>query len=236
MAHIGFTPQSEHTLGGYRVQGRGDAAATVVEEALAIEAAGAFAVVMEMVPGDVAAEVTKARLDPHHRHRRRRGLRRPGAGLAGRLRAAHRPDGEVRQAVRRPARRSSCDAAREYADDVKAGTFPGPDHTLLSAAQAPLSGDPASRYAWRACAACSPASRSPCSQRRGSAAHVAPSPAPRRRPRPPRRHRQRRPGPAPPTPARPGGRAAAVPALDVRRQVTGLDHPWDVQPIGDGRC
>src|SRR3954464_14717063 len=55
MAHIGFTPQSEHSLGGYRVQGRGDAAAQVVAEAKALEDAGAFAVVMEMVPGEVAA-------------------------------------------------------------------------------------------------------------------------------------------------------------------------------------
>src|SRR5687767_10971273 len=60
MAHIGFTPQSEHTLGGYRVQGRGDAAARVIEEARELEAAGAFAVVMEMVPGDVAGQVTKS--------------------------------------------------------------------------------------------------------------------------------------------------------------------------------
>src|SRR6478672_11501007 len=60
MAHIGFTPQSEHNLGGYRVQGRGDAAKKVVEEAIAMEESGAFAVVMEMVPGDVAAEVTAA--------------------------------------------------------------------------------------------------------------------------------------------------------------------------------
>src|SRR5262245_17279181 len=59
MAHIGFTPQSEHGLGGYRVQGRGDNSQRIVEEALALEEAGAFAIVMEMVPGDVAAEVTK---------------------------------------------------------------------------------------------------------------------------------------------------------------------------------
>src|SRR6478672_12470205 len=60
MAHIGFTPQSEHNLGGYRVQGRGAGAARVVEEAQAMEAAGAFSIVMEMVPGDVAGEVSKA--------------------------------------------------------------------------------------------------------------------------------------------------------------------------------
>ena len=59
MAHIGFTPQSEHTLGGYRVQGRGDAADRVLRDAHAVQEAGAFAVVMEMVPGDVATQVTK---------------------------------------------------------------------------------------------------------------------------------------------------------------------------------
>src|ERR1700742_4499603 len=53
MAHIGFTPQSEHALGGYRVQGRGETAQRILDDAKSIEAAGAFAVVMEMVPGDV---------------------------------------------------------------------------------------------------------------------------------------------------------------------------------------
>jgi len=58
MAHVGFTPQSEHALGGYRVQGRGAAADRLVEDALAMQAAGAFAVVLEMVPADVAKRVT----------------------------------------------------------------------------------------------------------------------------------------------------------------------------------
>ena len=58
MAHVGFTPQSEHALGGYRIQGRGDGAERVVEDALAMQAAGAFAVVLEMVPADVAKRVT----------------------------------------------------------------------------------------------------------------------------------------------------------------------------------
>jgi 3-methyl-2-oxobutanoate hydroxymethyltransferase len=62
MAHLGFTPQSEHALGGYRVQGRGGAADRLVEDALAVAAAGAFAVVLEMVPADVAKRVT-AELD-----------------------------------------------------------------------------------------------------------------------------------------------------------------------------
>ena len=58
MGHIGFTPQSEHNLGGYRVQGRGDAADALVEDALALQEAGAFAVVMEMVPAEAAKRVT----------------------------------------------------------------------------------------------------------------------------------------------------------------------------------
>ena len=45
MAHIGFTPQSEHNLGGYRVQGRGETGRKLLADAQALEAAGAFAVV-----------------------------------------------------------------------------------------------------------------------------------------------------------------------------------------------
>jgi 3-methyl-2-oxobutanoate hydroxymethyltransferase len=59
MGHIGFTPQSEHALGGYRVQGRGDEAADqVLADAHAVAEAGAFSVVLEMVPTDVAKRVT----------------------------------------------------------------------------------------------------------------------------------------------------------------------------------
>ena len=58
MGHIGFTPQSVHALGGFKVQGRGDAADDVMAEALAVEAAGAFAVVLELVPADLAAKIT----------------------------------------------------------------------------------------------------------------------------------------------------------------------------------
>jgi 3-methyl-2-oxobutanoate hydroxymethyltransferase len=58
MSHIGFTPQSEHAFGGYRVQGRGDTADEVIADARAVAEAGAFAVVLEMVPGDVAKRIT----------------------------------------------------------------------------------------------------------------------------------------------------------------------------------
>lgn len=61
MAHIGFTPQSEHGLGGHIIQGRGkDGADELMADAKAVEDAGAFAVVVEMTPSTVAGEVTKA--------------------------------------------------------------------------------------------------------------------------------------------------------------------------------
>jgi 3-methyl-2-oxobutanoate hydroxymethyltransferase len=59
MGHLGFTPQSVNALGGYRVQGRGDNADELLAAAHALEAAGAFAVVLEMVTAEVAAEATK---------------------------------------------------------------------------------------------------------------------------------------------------------------------------------
>ncbi|WP_237218545.1 3-methyl-2-oxobutanoate hydroxymethyltransferase [Rothia nasimurium] len=59
MAHIGFTPQSEHTLGGFRVQGR-DGGQVLKDTALALEEAGAFCLLMEMTRSDVAAEINRA--------------------------------------------------------------------------------------------------------------------------------------------------------------------------------
>ncbi len=129
MAHVGFTPQSEHTLGGYRVQGRGDAATKVLDDALAMQDAGAFAVVMEMVPGDVAAEVTAK-------------LEIPTIGIG----AGNRCDGQVLvwqdmlglRTGRMPRFvKQYADlhgvmlrAAQEYAADVASGGFPGPEHTF----------------------------------------------------------------------------------------------------------
>jgi len=61
LGHLGFTPQSIHAMGGYRVQGRGAAdAARIVAEARALEASGAFGVVLELIPAALAAEVTAA--------------------------------------------------------------------------------------------------------------------------------------------------------------------------------
>jgi 3-methyl-2-oxobutanoate hydroxymethyltransferase len=129
MAHIGFTPQSEHTLGGYRVQGRGDAAARIIEEAQALEAAGAFAVVMEMVPADVAAEVTKAVAMPTI------GIG-AGADCDGQVLvwqdAFGLRTGRMAKFVKQYAdlHGELLRAAKEYAEDVKAGTFPGPEHSF----------------------------------------------------------------------------------------------------------
>ncbi|WP_395004475.1 3-methyl-2-oxobutanoate hydroxymethyltransferase [Cypionkella sp.] len=60
MAHIGLTPQAVNTLGGYKVVGRDDEAASVMTDALAVEAAGAFSVVLEKVPMGLAGQVTQA--------------------------------------------------------------------------------------------------------------------------------------------------------------------------------
>jgi 3-methyl-2-oxobutanoate hydroxymethyltransferase len=129
MAHIGFTPQSEHALGGYRVQGRGETAQRLLDDAKAIEAAGAFAVVMEMVPGDVAGQVTRQLSIPTI------GI---GAGpdcdgqvlvwqdafglRTGRMAKFVKQYADVHGVL--------LDAARAYADEVRSGTFPGPEHTF----------------------------------------------------------------------------------------------------------
>jgi 3-methyl-2-oxobutanoate hydroxymethyltransferase len=60
MAHLGLTPQSVHALGGYRVQGRGEDGDNLMRDAKSLQAAGAFAVVLECVPTELAAQVTSA--------------------------------------------------------------------------------------------------------------------------------------------------------------------------------
>ena len=72
MGHVGLTPQSVNALGGYRVQGKTpDAAEQLLRDARAVEAAGAFAVVLEAVPRELAAQITRELQHSHHRHRRR---------------------------------------------------------------------------------------------------------------------------------------------------------------------
>jgi len=128
MGHIGFTPQSVYGLGGYRVQGRGDDGERVVKDALALEHAGAFAVVLEMVPADVAARVTSELTIPTI------GI---GAGvdcdaqvlvwtdMAG-FGSGHQPKFVKPYADLRGV---LLDAARRYSDDVVAGRYPDESHS-----------------------------------------------------------------------------------------------------------
>jgi 3-methyl-2-oxobutanoate hydroxymethyltransferase len=131
MGHICFTPQSEHQLGGYRVQGRGDDAQRLLTDARAVAEAGAFAVVLEMVPGDLARQVTVDLDIPTV------GI---GAGpdcdaqvlvwqdMAGLRR------GRMQRFVKRYADLAKIigDAAAAYVDDVRNGTFPSEQHTFAS--------------------------------------------------------------------------------------------------------
>ncbi|WP_027861442.1 3-methyl-2-oxobutanoate hydroxymethyltransferase [Marmoricola sp. URHB0036] len=129
MAHIGFTPQSEHALGGYRVQGRGETAERILADAKAVEAAGAFAVVMEMVPGDVAGQVTRELAIPTI------GI---GAGVDcdGQVLvwqdAFGMRSGKMARFVKQYAhlRGVLLEGARSYADEVRSGAFPGAEHTF----------------------------------------------------------------------------------------------------------
>ncbi len=130
MAHIGFTPQSEHALGGYRVQGRGeDAAGRMVAEARALQEAGAFALVLEMVPVAAAEQVTQA-------------LEIPTIGIG----AGPHCDGQVLvwqdmlglrtgkapRFVKRYADLHGVmlSAAQAFATEVRDGVFPAPEHSF----------------------------------------------------------------------------------------------------------
>lgn len=130
IGHLGLRPQSIHALGGYRVQGREEhEARALVEQACALEAAGAFAIVLELVPAELAKEVTRAVQVPTI------GIG-AGAGCDGQvlvlydalgLNAGFRPRfikrfAEVEDEVRT--------GLRAYVREVRAGTYPGPEHAF----------------------------------------------------------------------------------------------------------
>ncbi|MGB3400514.1 MAG: 3-methyl-2-oxobutanoate hydroxymethyltransferase [Candidatus Deferrimicrobiaceae bacterium] len=130
MGHVGLTPQSVHRMGGYRVQGRGEAQRQRLrDDARAVQEAGAFSVVLEGIPADLAGEITEELAIPTI------GI---GAGprcdgqvlvmqdLLG-LFDEFRPKfvkrfGELKKPVR--------DAVRAYADEVRRGKFPGKEHSF----------------------------------------------------------------------------------------------------------
>jgi 3-methyl-2-oxobutanoate hydroxymethyltransferase len=127
MGHIGFTPQSEHGLGGHVVQGRGDAAAALIEDARAVERAGAFAVVIEMVPTGVAAQIAAELTIPVI------GIG-AGAGTDGQILVwtdlAGLSGGRVPSFVKQYAnlRDELRRAVTAWSDDVVARRFPDADH------------------------------------------------------------------------------------------------------------
>src|SRR5229473_2611690 len=136
MGHIGLTPQSVNALGGYRVQGKTtDGAEQLLRDARAVEAAGAFAIVLEAVPRELAAQIT-------------RELRIPTIGIGagpdcdGQILVAHDILGLTFNAPPKFARQYAnvgemiSNAARAYCDDVRSGAFPSDAESYHSAVAA----------------------------------------------------------------------------------------------------
>lgn len=128
MAHIGFTPQSEHGLGGHIIQGRGhDGETDLIEDAVAVEEAGAFAVVIEMTPSAIAQKITEKLMIP---------TISVGAGphCDGQLLVwtdwAGFTTGRVPKFVKRFANIGETlrQAAEEFRAEVESGAYPGPEH------------------------------------------------------------------------------------------------------------
>jgi 3-methyl-2-oxobutanoate hydroxymethyltransferase len=129
MGHLGLTPQSVNALGGYRVQGRGDSGDALLENALALQEAGAFAIVLEVVPAELARRVTAALDIPTV------GI---GAGigcdaqvLVWQDMAGLRTGDKAPKFVKAYAdlTRVLGDAAHRYADEVRAGVYPALEHS-----------------------------------------------------------------------------------------------------------
>ena len=129
MAHLGLTPQSVHRFGGFKVQGRGEEAReALLENALAVEEAGAFSLVLECVPADLAAEVSRRLTIPTI------GI---GAGAAcdGQVLVFHDLLGLEERIAPRFVRRyaelglTAREAIEHYAADVREGRFPAPEES-----------------------------------------------------------------------------------------------------------
>ena len=137
LGHVGLTPQSVNQLSGYRVQGRdAEEADALVEDAIALEDAGVYGIVLETIPADLAREVTQRVSVPTI------GI---GAGIHcdGQVLVFHDifgiSFGRKRRHVRRYAsvREVISDATRQFMDDVRSGGFPSEDESFSSVEQAP---------------------------------------------------------------------------------------------------
>jgi 3-methyl-2-oxobutanoate hydroxymethyltransferase len=127
MAHLGLTPQSVNIFGGYRVQGRGEAGDRLLHDAKVLEAAGAFSVVLEAVPAELAARVTEAVNIPTI------GIG-AGAGCDAQVLVWQDMAGlspRTPKFVKRYADVAGVlgDAARAFAQEVVEGQFPAEEHT-----------------------------------------------------------------------------------------------------------
>ena len=127
MAHIGLTPQSVYGLGGYKVQGRGEAAQRMFDQATNLEKAGAFAIVLEAMPADLGAEITT-------------GLHIPtigigaGAGTDAQVLVVHDLLG-INETTPKLAKKYAdlrqvmTEAVSSFVHDVETGTFPDDEHS-----------------------------------------------------------------------------------------------------------
>jgi 3-methyl-2-oxobutanoate hydroxymethyltransferase len=127
MAHLGLTPQSVHAIGGYRVQGRGEDGDRLMHDAKALQAAGAFAVVLECVPADLAAKVSASLTIPTI------GIGagpdcdaqvlvwQDMAGLSPTVAKFAKRYADAAGLLRR--------AAKDFADEVVGGAYPSPEYS-----------------------------------------------------------------------------------------------------------
>ncbi len=129
VGHIGLTPQSVHRMGGYRVQGRKEQAERIIEDALAVQEAGAFAVVLEGIPASLAARITKQLAIPTI------GIG-AGPGCDGQVLVIHDILGLCEKYSPKFVKRYAdlapliTEAARQYVAEVKDGTFPTEEHSF----------------------------------------------------------------------------------------------------------
>ena len=146
MGHLGLTPQSVHTMGGFKVQGKSAAQATrIISDAKALEQAGAFSVVLEGMPSELATRITNA-------------LRIPtigigaGPGCDGQVLVFHDAfgltTGKAPKFVKRYAGLAEDigRAATAFADDVREGKFPGPEHEYSANGSSPAKDREEVRY------------------------------------------------------------------------------------------
>ena len=127
MAHVGLTPQSVYGLGGMKVQGRGEAGTKVLEQSIQLEKAGAFAVVLEAMPAELGAEISRSLEIPTI------GIG-AGAGCDAQVLIIHDLLGITEKPTKlakayADVRATTTRAVEAFMKDVESGSFPDPDHT-----------------------------------------------------------------------------------------------------------